>query len=496
MVIPHPPTDAEKLSYLRTNRLPFYALGIFSFVVLIAGVWLFTLAHPYFFWFSLFAATLTFYLAVSYLIGVFGKDFDYEHHLDVLSTHKHYTPAVDVYLPACGEPLEILRNTYTHIAALDYPNLSVHVLDDGASDELKELAKSFNFNYIRRPNRGELKKAGNLRYAFTQTSADLILILDADFCPRPDFLKETVPHFAEDDKIAIVQTPQYFSLHPDQTWVEKGAGYIQELFYRMVQVNRDTFGGAICVGTCAVYRRTALEPFGGTAPIGYSEDVHTGFNVVSAGWKIKYLPLPLSKGVCPDEQKSFFIQQYRWSMGSITLFLNKEFWRSSLTPMQKICYASGMLYYMTTGIAVFLQFLPSTLLVWLTPELVLWYNVAFSLPSILFGTVFYSNWSYHPFGLYAPKVKVLGYHAHFFAFIDKLRDRAVAWVPSGAVTKKISRFDNAKSALLYWTTLTHYALVAGVAYRAHDYPLYNFIPVLILSTYNYWLNMSVLKDQT
>lgn len=88
---------------------------------------------------------------------------------------------------------------------------------------------------VRRPNRPELKKAGNLRYAFTCTSGEVILILDADFCPRPEFLRETLPYFMN-PSIGIVQTPQYFRWRKEQTWVEQGAAVTQELFYRMVQV--------------------------------------------------------------------------------------------------------------------------------------------------------------------------------------------------------------------------------------------------------------------
>ena len=51
------------------------------------------------------------------------------------------------------------------------------------------------------------------------------------------------------------------------------------------QVNRDRFEASICVGTCDMYRRAALAPFGGTAAIGYSEDVHTGFSSTQLGYK-------------------------------------------------------------------------------------------------------------------------------------------------------------------------------------------------------------------
>lgn len=96
-----------------------------------------------------------------------------------------------------------------------------------------------------------MRKSGNLRHAFSVTTGEAFVVFDADFCPRPDFLRETVPHLT-DPSIGILQTPQYFSRRPHQTWVEQGAGVCQELFYRMEQVMlfgvcREGATGRICV---------------------------------------------------------------------------------------------------------------------------------------------------------------------------------------------------------------------------------------------------------
>ena len=121
------------------------------------------------------------------------------------------------------------------------------------------------------------KKSGNLRYGFANTSNEFIVILDADFVPRADFLAETLPYM-DDPNVAIVQTPQFFRTDPRQTWVERAAGAVQEVFYRNIQVSRDRLGASICVGSSALYRRAALEPEGGTTLIAYAEDVHTGLD--------------------------------------------------------------------------------------------------------------------------------------------------------------------------------------------------------------------------
>lgn len=65
------------------------------------------------------------------------------------------------------------------------------------------------------------------------------------------------------------------------------------------------------------------------------------FGAVDRHWKVKYIPLCLATGVCPDSPRAFFSQQMRWARGSTTLLTNGHFWVSNLNFMQKICYLSG-----------------------------------------------------------------------------------------------------------------------------------------------------------
>ena len=171
-------------------------------------------------------------------------------------------PDVDIFLPICNEPIEILQNTWTGVFELvhAYPGSAIpYVLDDGADPAAEALASDFGFSYVIRPDRGVHKKSGNLRYAFAHTMGEFIVILDADFIPRADFLAQTLPYF-DDPVIAIVQTPQFFRTDKRQTWVERAAGAVQEVFYRSIQVSRDRLGASICVGSCAVYRRWPSPP--------------------------------------------------------------------------------------------------------------------------------------------------------------------------------------------------------------------------------------------
>ena len=84
-------------------------------------------------------------------------------------------PPVDIFLPICGEPAEVLRNTWEGVFELVYTypgEARVYVLDDGPSEDARQLARPFGFHYVRRPQLRFHKKAGNLNYAFERTSGE------------------------------------------------------------------------------------------------------------------------------------------------------------------------------------------------------------------------------------------------------------------------------------------------------------------------------------
>ena len=73
-------------------------------------------------------------------------------------------------MPVCGEPLSVLANTWTHVFELirAYPGTSTaYVLDDGTDERVRVMAEDFRFSWIARPDRGWMKKAGNLRHGFS-----------------------------------------------------------------------------------------------------------------------------------------------------------------------------------------------------------------------------------------------------------------------------------------------------------------------------------------
>lgn len=435
--------------------------------------------------FLIFGPMLTFtllYYLISLCVNFSTRGFDMAAHNNLVrSWRPHSYPSLDVFLPVCGEHPDVLRNTWVHVRELarNYAGPVIpYVLDDGASEELAAMASEFGFEYLVRPNRGWFKKAGNLRHAFRRSAGEFILILDADFAPRHDLPAEMLPYFYTEPSLGIVQSPQYFRTHRRQSWTERGAAAVQELFYRLVQVSRDQHGGAICVGSCAIYRREALEVNGGTSLIEHSEDVHTGFELRRAGWGLRYIPVPLATGLCPPDPDSFLSQQYRWCAGSMSLLASRKFWSTRMRLRTRFCYLSGFCYYVHTAIFTLVTpAIPLTMLIFM-PERVRLINYVLIAPSLMYNLVVFPAWHRCRFGPSGFMAKALYGWAHLFCLWDICRGRRIGWQTTGGGKRK-SGTRRVWLAVALWNVPTSCAWVLLSLWRMQQFGLVNLAFMLV-----------------
>jgi len=442
-VLPEPPDDAEKTSY-GWRSLPFLAtaLAVSAICIIVSQVRM-EASHPVLLIFSGYTAVYIAYQLISLPVNFSGPSFSLaDHVLAVKAWRPARWPDIDIFLPICGEPIEVLRNTWTGVFELIYAYgglAQAYILDDGPSDAARELSVSYGFTYVRRPDTRQHKKAGNLNYAFARTAGQHVVVFDADFRPRADFLAETLPYL-DDPTVGIVQTPQFFRVSGRQTWVERAAGTSLEVFYRAVQVSRDRLGSALCVGSNAVYRRAALAPSGGFTKIPYAEDSHTGLDARYHGYRLTYLPVPLATGVCPASLESFMRQQYRWCCGATSLIWTGRMWRVPMRPVARLPYFAGWLWNLTAALrTLILPLIPITLLACLPGEIRL-RNVLLLLPSLVTGAVLYPLWHNAP---YTPRIWPLSLAvgwAQVLALWDYARGQVMSWQPSRAGGDTTRRF--------------------------------------------------------
>jgi cellulose synthase (UDP-forming) len=231
------------------------------------------------------------------------------------------------------------------------------------------------------------------------------------------------------------------------------------VFYRSVQVARDRFGAAVCVGTSAVYRRTALEPGGGPTLIPYAEDVHTGLDVRRAGYRLVYVPVVLSAGICPDNLDAFVRQQYRWCTGNFGIVFSRRLWQAPMSVPARLTYISGFFYYAYTALLAFFGPLVPIVMLAFLPGQVRPRNFVALAPAMVTGFVLYPLWHRARYG---PSVWAIGIArgwAHVFAIWDSARGQTMSWQPTRTPGSALRRF---RIGVIGWTGGTSLAW-AGLA---------------------------------
>jgi cellulose synthase (UDP-forming) len=478
-VLPVPPSDDEKFRYVRHNAWILTLFSVASFPLLLFSQVRLMLQYNWFWVYSPCVILAALFLALPLLTDGLSRSFRFDEHRRLVDSWRpDVYPSVDVFLPVCGEPVDVLRNTWKYVAAMSehyQGTVTPYVLDDSHSPELKQMAREFGFAYATRPNRGWFKKSGNLWFGFQVSYGDYILLLDADFAPRHDLLNEALPYMAAYPDTGIVQTPQFFRIADDQTWVERGAGAVQELFYRSIQTARARKGGSICVGSCAVYRRAALQDNLGMTLAEHSEDVLTGFDLNSIGWRLRYIPVALSTGNCPDNVLAFLNQQYRWCSGTVGLLFGKRFWGAKLPLYTRMCYISGLIYYIYTALFTFVVPALTIAILAYVPNVLLFKNMAFMVPVLLYSAVIIPSWHHAPYRLEAWAVRVIAGWAHLFAYWDAARGKRLGWKPSGGDKKKQDGRRRFWACFIVWTVGSSLVWTGLAFWRMITMNPYNFI---------------------
>jgi cellulose synthase (UDP-forming) len=213
---------------------------------------------------------------------------------------------------------------------------------------VRDLARQLGAEYLRRHS-NEHAKAGNINHALRRTDGEFFVLLDADFVPRPELLHELLPHFA-DPKVAFVQSPQVYGNL--QNLVSRGAGFMQSVFYTLIQPGKNRFNAAFCVGTNVVFRRAAVEEIGGIYEQSKSEDIWTSILLHERGWRTVYTPQVLAIGNTPETVEAYTKQQQRWAQGGFEILLrhNPLSRRRQLTVDQRVQYLGSSAFYLT-GVA-------------------------------------------------------------------------------------------------------------------------------------------------
>jgi cellulose synthase (UDP-forming) len=232
--------------------------------------------------------------------------------------------SVDVFVTVCGEALYVVRATLDAAAVIDWSGpLTVYVLDDGGSDEVRAIARRHGFTYISRPQSERSVasgKAGNLNFGLQRSDGEFILVLDADQVPQPNILRVLAGYMRFSD-VAFIQSRQSFYVPDGDPFFN-----LDRVFYEAVQLGYDDRDNALSCGSGVLYRRAALSDNGGFSTWNVVEDLTTSYDLHSRGWRSFYYSHAVTKGIAPSDIWGVYRQRGQWCLDTMRIF----FWDNPL----------------------------------------------------------------------------------------------------------------------------------------------------------------------
>jgi exo-beta-1,3-glucanase (GH17 family)/glycosyltransferase involved in cell wall biosynthesis len=259
-------------------------------------------------------------------------------------------PFVSIHLACYNEPPEMVIVTLDSLAALDYANFEVLVIDNNTKDPAvwkplqeycEKLGKRFRFFHLE-PWPGY--KAGALNFGLKETdpAADVVAVIDADYEVRSDWLASLTGHF-HNPKVAVVQCPQAHREFEHNAF-RRMTAWEYDGFFRIGMHHRNERNAIIQHGTMTMVRRNALEGTGGWSEWTICEDAELGLRLMHAGYDLVYVDELMGKGLTPADFKAYKSQRYRWAFGAMQILKGRWSWMTQRGPL-----SAGQRFHFLTG---------------------------------------------------------------------------------------------------------------------------------------------------
>ncbi|HWH07067.1 MAG TPA: glycosyltransferase [Candidatus Paceibacterota bacterium] len=224
------------------------------------------------------------------------------------------TPTVSLIVP-CWNEESTIEGSLNSLLALEYPSdkLSIVVVNDGSTDNSKEVLKAFEGNprvtIIHKENGG---KHTALNTGIAATDAEIVGCMDADSFVEPSALRETVSLF-DNPKVGAVTVAM--SVHQPKTLIEamQNVEYILGIALRHILASVN--GIYVTPGPFSLYRRTVIEELGGFRSGHHAEDMEMALRLQRNGYWIENAVRARVYAQSPRTVRSLVKQRVRWTTG-------------------------------------------------------------------------------------------------------------------------------------------------------------------------------------
>jgi cellulose synthase/poly-beta-1,6-N-acetylglucosamine synthase-like glycosyltransferase len=304
-------------------------------------------------------------------------------------------PKVTVQLPVYNEKFVVDR-LIESVCRLEYPTdkLEIQVLDD-STDETTDIARQlveskkqegYNIELLHREDRTGYK-AGALAEGLQEADGEFVAIFDADFVPRPGFLKDTIHHFT-DPNVGVVQG-RWSYINRDESLLTRLQSILLDGHFVLEHTARFRSGRFFNFnGTAGIWRRETIRDAGGWQHDTLTEDLDLSYRAQLEGWDFVYLKDVTVPSELPTDIAAFRSQQHRWTKGGVETGL--KLLPRILTSEQSWRVKGEAFFHLTSNIAYLLMVCLAVLLPMATIIRIEhgWYEaLLFDVPVFLCATV-------------------------------------------------------------------------------------------------------------
>lgn len=225
-----------------------------------------------------------------------------------------FVDPVSIVVPAFNESVGVERAVLS-LAASEYPEFEIIVVDDGSTDGTAELVEGLQLDRVlvlRQSNQG---KPAALNRGVDAARHEVVVMVDADTVFEPETLERLVQPFAGHDVGGVSGNTKVGNRR-------RLLGRWQHIEYVMgFNLDRRLYDTLQCMptvpGAIGAFRRQALSQVGGVSGATLAEDTDLTLAVGRAGWRVAYVEEALAWTEAPSSLRALWRQRYRWSYGTL-----------------------------------------------------------------------------------------------------------------------------------------------------------------------------------
>jgi biofilm PGA synthesis N-glycosyltransferase PgaC len=227
-------------------------------------------------------------------------------------------PAVTVLIP-CHDEETSIEQVVRMVAASDYPNLDILVIDDASTDGSRARVQRLQAEL---PNlrlvalERNMGKARALNLGALASTSEYLMCIDADAMLDDQAVRWMVSDLENNPRVgAVTGNPRVINRTTLVSRVQVGEF---SAIVGMIKRTQRLLGRVYTIsGVCSCFRRVAVHEVGYWSSDTVTEDVDISWKLQLAHWGILYEPRAVCWILVPETVRGLWQQRLRWARGGI-----------------------------------------------------------------------------------------------------------------------------------------------------------------------------------